>query len=742
MTFKPFILVAIFLPLCAFGSAHLKSTAPIVVSAQGIAKEDTDVPFTVNILSEDALNNRHWQDASEAIVSVPGVQMLQSGALSYSALNIRGTGSLTPTSLDDNSVGVSMDGVALGMRGLGENLFDLAQIEIAKGPQGTLFGRNSSAGSIQLKSHNPEFVPDAKVLVDIGSQKLRRVEGMVNTPLGEHVALRIAAMTSGRDHDIAKRSGGALNRQQQQGVRGKLRWQPNAQAALLLTAYQNQQKGYLPLSLAMEYLNPPSYQTGALEHSGHHLSRGASLKVDYAWQKIQLQSISATEWHQNQQARAFIPLDFVDIGIKNWQMPAPIARIFGQYFANPNNNHYAQNNTWRQHSQELRLLSAPNAHWQWLAGLYVANSQNQFDYLSTRGLLTLPAPLDAAVAGTPLAQVMMGLNNDALNANIARQSDSQIRALYAESTLPIASRLKWLLGVRITSEKLDYRSFWQPSAGNQLSVLGARRYQTTLSERYATGRTGLDFAFHPNWHSYFLYSHGHISAGFADYGNTNIVGNNKEIPYASGKVKALEWGVKGASSNRRVRAQLAVFENNTANDKLAVQNPNNPFITDMRSVDSRVRGLEGAAQILLGKHLILNSNLALTRSQIRAANLPTEVAKAGNRLPLVPKISASFGSEYRQLLPFINGAEWVLGVNLNYVGKQFADAANQMPLPSYGLLSANIGIEHAHGSVYLWGKNLNQRHYLRYAGEIAMLKTQFALPGSGKSVGMSANWQF
>lgn len=702
--------------------------SPVLVTARGVSERPLDVPFTINVIDGETVEKQHFISTEDSLRYVPGIELHSSGDVSYSNLKIRGSGSLSPTSLDDNSVGIHVDGVAQGLVGLSRNLYDVAQIEVAKGPQGTLFGRNSSSGAINIKTNDPESFFDSRVTVGIGNDNNRYFQGMINAPLSDTFYLRVAGTSRVKDNAIYDKSTNKpLNKQKQNGIRGKVLWEPNAQTQWLLESYYDERSGYLPLTVKPPYdKHHPRYDTGGLKHSGERSTKGISSDFTYDWDNLRFQSVTALMRHKGEFTRAGQPIDFLPSFYALYQVPPAFHPTLNAYFGNPANNQFTQADDIRQLSQEFRLSSQPDAPVQWVGGLYFSRNKRTFHYHSYRGVL--PA---------------LKLGVDALNADIIRTSTINTQAIFGEATVPVSQHLKAIAGVRLTHEKLDYQSQWLPNPVNPLSKLGNRKYEQEISDTYITGRVGLDYALNSAWHAYGLYSRGHKSAGFADFGNTNIVGGGTETPYQSGRVDAFELGLKGESADGQWGAAIAVFQNQTKNDKISVPSKTNPYISDMENVDSRARGVEFDGYWRVADNWTLKSAFSYIDSKV--TNVPAtaqRVTKVGNRMPQVPKFDAKLGVEYRQSIAssWLKNANVFADANIRYVGSRAAEADNRLTLDAYHLLDASIGIGGDNGKVTLWGKNLTNESWVTYAGLLG--RDMFGLSGAGRTFGVDFTYNF
>jgi iron complex outermembrane receptor protein len=168
----------------------------IVVTARRVEEKQQDVPVAITTLSADALTERNVGQVSDLQFSVPNMQIKPSNTYpTVPEFIVRGQ---RQTLFTDENVVTYVNGVAQGTRGI--TLYDLESVQVLKGPQGTLFGKNSNGGAVILTSKKPESDFSAKFDVDLGNYDLKKATGVVNVPLaGDKAALRVAGQIERRD---------------------------------------------------------------------------------------------------------------------------------------------------------------------------------------------------------------------------------------------------------------------------------------------------------------------------------------------------------------------------------------------------------------------------------------------------------------------------------------------------------------------------------------------------------------
>ncbi len=245
---SPFMSVACHrIVLGLLGTTALTSTAfaqldEIVITAQKREQNLQEVPISVTALSGDVLQVRQITDFSQLQYVVPGVTFQTSANTRAAGSNIRGIGTNAFSDGIESSVAMVIDGVVIGREGAGLSDFsDVERVEVLRGPQGTLFGKNASAGVISVVTKKPTEEFSAEFGASYGSFDEVKINGAVSGPIVEDKLLaRISGYFNRRDGHVENVFPGApqdeLNNRNEFGLRGKLEYRPNASATFLLSA--------------------------------------------------------------------------------------------------------------------------------------------------------------------------------------------------------------------------------------------------------------------------------------------------------------------------------------------------------------------------------------------------------------------------------------------------------------------------------------------------------------------------
>ncbi|WP_370177906.1 TonB-dependent receptor [Alteriqipengyuania sp.] len=217
---------------------QLEEGYTIVVTAQGRTQELTDVPVAVNVVSSEELRNSGTSDIRELNQVAPSLLVSSTGNEANGSARIRGIGTVGDNPGLESSVAVFVDGVYRSRSGNAlSELGPIDRVEVLRGPQGTLGGRNSSAGLINIYTAPPEFEFGGYGAFTYGNYNAIKVEGGINAPLGDTVAARLDGVYFTRDgfyNDVINDV--RVNDRDRYLVRGQLLFEPSDMISARLTA--------------------------------------------------------------------------------------------------------------------------------------------------------------------------------------------------------------------------------------------------------------------------------------------------------------------------------------------------------------------------------------------------------------------------------------------------------------------------------------------------------------------------
>ncbi|TGX55917.1 TonB-dependent receptor [Sphingomonas gei] len=491
----------------------------VVITAQGRAQVLADVPLAVTAISAETLRQSGANDIRQLNQVAPSLLVSSTGSEANGSARIRGIGTVGDNPGLESSVAVFIDGVYRSRSGIGLNeLGEIDRIEVLRGPQGTLGGRNASAGMINIVSKAPSPVYGAGAEFTYGNYNQIRASGFVNVPLGDTLAARIDSVYSRRDgfyHDLVNDRD--INNRDRYFVRGQLLFEPSSDltirligdytkrkeeccAATYINKQMNEYIGGLnepaqnnivrvlqalgqPAAAFTEGYSRNIYVSPGRSYYGETEDWGASLQVDWDLGGAKLTSITGYRDYSSDQGS---DTDYSRVDILYRAADGNSARSF------------------RTFSQELRLQgTAFGDKLDWLVGGYYANEDlqvldnlrfgSQYGRFATCRLITggglagfyspaspgcisaAPNPalggltprayLSSGLPGTfgPVAGPLVlgaidrldGINNRGSTLDVYNQN-SRNWALFTHNIVHVAKGLDLTLGLRYTNERKKF----------------------------------------------------------------------------------------------------------------------------------------------------------------------------------------------------------------------------------------------------------------------------------------------
>lgn len=253
----------------------------IVVIAQGREQSLADVPLAVSAVSAETLQNSGANDIRQLNQVAPSLLVSSTGSEANGSARIRGIGTVGDNPGLESSVAVFIDGVYRSRSGIGLNeLGEIDRVEVLRGPQGTLGGRNASAGQISIISKKPQFDFGANVEATYGNYDFMRFSGSVTGPISETLAARLDGVYVSRDgfyRDAANNTD--VNDRNRFFVRGQILWEPtDAVSVRLIADYTSRDEKCCAATYVDRTVNPyigdlnnPSTPLSPLQTGGNNI---------------------------------------------------------------------------------------------------------------------------------------------------------------------------------------------------------------------------------------------------------------------------------------------------------------------------------------------------------------------------------------------------------------------------------------------------------------------------------------
>jgi iron complex outermembrane receptor protein len=520
----------------------------VIVTAQRRAENIRDVPMSIATVKGDKLDVLTSGAADIRFLSgrSPSVSIESDYGRTFPRFYIRGLGN---TDFDLNAsqpVGLVMDDIVMENAMLkGFPVFDVDQVEVLRGPQGTLFGRNSPAGVIKFDSAKPVFKQEGYLQLGIGSYSAKTAEGMFNMPVSDTVALRFSGTSQHRDNRVHNTNPTAGKGTQDfegygdQAFRLQALVQPSKDFSALFNVHARNYHGNAALFRAniikkgtndlVDGFDYGSYASDGINQQDLE-TKGGSIRLKYTTGDITLHSITGYE------KLKFYSRADVDGG-------------YGAAFAPPSGPGYIPfpvetadvlpNH--RQFSQEFRAESNYSGPLQWIAGLFYFDESIQIDSIS----------FNSFAAGNPQ------------NANYAVQfQDTKSYAAFGSLNYTVSDKFKVRGGVRYTNDKKDFSAARVQTDGRTDFNLDDTSHNVSwdLSGTYELSKTTNLFA--------------RVATGYRAPSMQGRLDDLSSKPSFAGAEKAVSYeaGVKQDLFDRRARLSASVFNYRMKNKQLTAGN--------------------------------------------------------------------------------------------------------------------------------------------------------------------------
>lgn len=701
----------------------------VVVTAQKRTENIQDVPLSIMAVSEKAMEARGIDDVRGLERAVPNLRLDTIAQQSGVSLRIRGFGASSNAAIDP-SVAPYIDGAFIPRPGAVLTTFlDVESVEVLRGPQGTLFGRNATVGAISLKTHAPGSGFAARLAAEAGAYGSHKLEGMINLPAGDTLALRFAAIATDTDGYVKNLLDGqtygwsdtvAARASAKWEVSDDLTWTVRVDAARTngdgvplnqvdtSTASAAQLASFaarvgLPgpvlaypprreISQFMTNLNLKDRQYGVNSDLNLRFGDGYSLRLINAWR----------DWRnlQSDGDVVFTPLDLVSRDA-----------VFDS----------------ESHSHELQLISPEGAllggRLDFVAGLY----HFEEDYLIGENFNLGSRYCSFAIAAA--APPLLGACNAGPKVGAARgvfTQNAKSTAAYAQAAFAVTDSLDLILGARQTWDKKSGR-FVQTISNPAVALLRApETVALEFDDSQPNWRASLSWRPTGDVTAFVTYSTGYKSGGLNSAGGAQPLGAKRL--FDSEKSSDWEAGVKSVLFDRRLLLNVTLYRTRLEDFQERAFDGVSFIVRNAGTIRAQGVEIEGQARPISGLALdfgaaYLDSEFTENRSApgLPACNnsptsCPTVQDLTGRRPTFSPKWQVNLGAEYTTP-EFGGGFTLSLRGDMAYTGEVYStnDLNPQGVIDSYTLYNGRVTLTSPDRSwtVALFGENLTNERYFR-----------------------------
>ncbi len=631
--------------------------AEIVVTAQKRSERLQDVPLAVTVLSGDALARQGAVNIENAQYQVPSLNFRKSGTTVNQTIYLRGVGTATFSIAGEPSVSTVLDGVVLSRSGEAfTDLVDIDRLEVLRGPQGTLFGKNSSAGVINIVSKQPGrdlggYV-EGGFYFDNGNEY--RVRGAIDTPFGDKVRNRLTGFYGKYDGNIfndAANVNRRVNGYEHFGFRDILAIDVSDTVGVTLIADWRKSNddccaeviGTAPTgvgALALAGIDFKGDETRTIRQNlvtrTEEQSWGVSGQVEAELGNMTFTSITAYRSYDNREIRDG---DWVDAA-----------------YAGLNQLHDDGPQTGNTFSQELRLTSPADQFFSYVAGFFYSRAYSQRTF--TRNDIVCnpaPTPLVLRPCTSPLAPASTFPTGTATFGSTFTNV-----ALFGQGTVNFSDRLRAIVGLRYTIDNLNvFHSRVslltgpgiQPSFDASVNAggpAGGPPFRAQTDTDNLSGKAGLQFDLTDDNMIYATYSRGYKGPAYNIFFNLTRTGTNV---IESETADSYEAGIKNSFFDGTLTLNLAgyyaKYKNFQANNPDLVAGVVVTRFTNAGDVSTR--GFEADFAWRPLKDLSVSGGVAYTDAHVDDFNAPpgAAVIPSGTPLAYAPEWKGSLALDYR-----------------------------------------------------------------------------------------------
>ncbi len=664
----------------------------IVVTAQKREQSLQDVPISITAFTGEDIQENGWSSPVDIIAKTPNVNAYSVFGNAFPIFWIRGIGTSDQAHGANSPVGMYANEIYhSSLVGQGFALFDLERVEVLRGPQGTLWGKNTTGGAINFISKLPGDELESNILGEFGlyndDTPVYKIEGGVSLPLSDTLSARIAVKSHQRDDWITNEIKDGRGPQSEEGLDGvsefagrtTLLWTPSDEFDAVFRATIGRRDGdHVPLHFeALD--NPDSF----VRHGGYDENpaidvvsqdRRSPEKVEY--ENVSLHLNWNREWGSITSISGYVHAFYnQDADVDG----TPRDGLFGPFEADS-----------EQFSQEVRVAFDAGDNANVIVGAYYfTEGMDGFNWFLTGSDLGPNASAAGCCENSGFGNI--------------EQRDRNSFAVFGSLDYQLSDRLNLNVGARYTEDEEDWafqQLFWVfegsrfndgvPDSNSAVELFDSGR----LSEKWdeITGDISLTYALTDDVNVYIKYARGYLSG-------------NHVLPFTGTffsvvepeQIDSFEFGTKGTYLDGRLQANAAIFYYDYKNVQVSrgTTEPTQGGFISLRenAAEATVRGLELDVTFLPSENWLIRTGLGYTDTEFDefiSVLAGGNIDYSGQEFPNVPETTAYLDVRYNQ--PLASGASVEIATDWNYSDDYFVDL-NYFP--------DNIGESRTLGNLYL-----------------------------------------
>jgi outer membrane receptor protein involved in Fe transport len=734
-----------------------------------------DVPIALSVVSGDKIEAMGMAELEDLALYVPNVHLGEAAITPL--LFIRGVGSGMNPGFEQ-SVGTFVDGVYFGRSVNSRAPFlDVERVEVLKGPQVTLFGKNTIAGAINITTAQPTEQFEGYVEAAFESEvDGTSVSAMLSGPLSNTVRVRVAARKSDDEGWMTNTAVGGVGGPEEDNlaIRGTLEWDASDSLVFTLKAERNHYE-YLGRQQVISIATPVAtslYRTfgDAAFSPGFDYVRNVRTSVQPEFHDTEASVVQLTGLY-----------DWGDLAVTS------ITAVTGYDYRDSQDGDYSallflERTRLEEHeqiSQEFLLTSPGGNAVDFLAGVYFQTADLTSDRITPARFTGLP-PVDAGVRAQIDAALGTNLEPGDIDADMFAFFDQDITTIsaFGEFTFNLRDELRIVTGLRYSKDKKEVsKSGFQSQVGSTtpdpflavvygpiLQIAGTYAYQLERDEDHLTGNVGLQWD--PNAVSmlYLNVSSGYKAGGFDE---DNALGSLADAEFEDETVLGVEAGGKFAVLSGRGRINAALFHSKYEDLQVSTFDGNASFVVG-NAAESVVTGLEADWTFAVTERLILSGALALLNSKydsfpdsgctsaqiiawVAAGNPRATCTQdlSGRQLQFAPDWAVNIAARY--VRPIGNDLELGLSVDINASDDTViaADGDALLDQKGHAKINARVSLGTTDGKwlIAVVGKNLGDEATTTFGNDVPLGSlgfdgTYFQHIDPPRTITLQARWSF
>jgi len=723
---------------------EVREIEEVTVTAERRAQSIQEVPLSVAAIKGDDVQIGKITDLNDVAFKTPGVTFNQFN-VGEPRLYIRGIGNSSDSAASDPAVGVFLDEVYIGRTGgINFDLFDLERIEILRGPQGTLYGKNTNGGAINIVTSKPSQDRELRFQASVGNYSSAHVQGLYNGGLSDSVAGKFVLSYKQRDgfgrnvitegqikslgslsnspiigHSIgAAGNGEKLDDAENLSLRGQLLFDFSENTSLLVGADYSKDESngacrhlqnldqaiqglgaFWELGMSEQYKEDDRNCSTQFNTDQEREIWGAMARLEAAMDWATFTSITA--WRESDYT---LVDDLTGVPLNDLTAPSPPGLPFPLslpgVFTVPENVIDGSNEQASQFSQEFRLTGS-NGRFDWVAGAFYMKE----DVEREEEFYTQYSTLLQFLGLAPIGDVLFTQDNTTTS-----------KALYGQADWHFTDQWTLTYGLRWSDDKkeilqnaIDLLGTGFPTGVPLILPEFAAPVEASDSWSEVTNKFSLSYRPNDKLMFYATWAEGFKSGAFPSQTNTATVAGLSVEPEF---VTNLEFGMKSTFWGNR--AQFNVIYYDMDYEDLQVFELNPTFLLVLLNAQAESKGVDIDFNILATESLMISTSFNFSDAKYTDFINSAGVDVSGNQMVFAPDSSFAIDADYNVDI----GSAGMLNFNVNYNWKDdyYTDARNfeKTRQEAVGLLGARAAWISGDGSwtVTLWGKNLTDEQQL------------------------------